>query len=198
MAGSSIRRSKRLRRNAPNGGGGLALGRWFGIPGYSVLGRGWCSGSCIRSGGWAWAVRRVGWVCHFTGDTDEGIQTDMLDNLPSDNFDSPPVVPPTRAQPDPMQDDSDSALGVEDVQLFPELKIRGSPKHLASPIKRFNACQKNAVRAIGLGDILDFQVEGIPKSMCRWLIKYIYITCYVYHTQFPSLILDMVITFFSQ
>nr|GLL24665.1 uncharacterized protein LOC109168150 [Ipomoea trifida]GLL24666.1 uncharacterized protein LOC109168150 [Ipomoea trifida] len=115
MAGSSIRRSKRLRRNAPNGGG---------------------------------------------GDTDEGIQTDMLDNLPSDNFDSPLVVSPTRAQPDPMQDDFDSGLGVEDVQLFPELKIRGSPKHLASPIKRFNACQKNVVRAIGLGDILDFQVEA--------------------------------------
>nr|GMC70729.1 uncharacterized protein LOC109174777 [Ipomoea batatas]GME03276.1 uncharacterized protein LOC109174777 [Ipomoea batatas] len=78
---------------------------------------------------------------------------------------------PTRAQPDPMQDDSDSGLGGEDVQLFPELKIRGSPKHLASPIKHFNACQKNVVRALGLGDILDFQVEGIPKSMCRWLIS---------------------------
>nr|GLL39556.1 uncharacterized protein LOC109168900 [Ipomoea trifida] len=95
----------------------------------------------------------------------------MLDNPPSDNFESLPVVLPTRAQPDPMQDDSDSGLGGEDVQLFPELKIRGSPKHLASPIKHFNACQKNAVRALGLGDILDFQVEGIPKSMCRWLIS---------------------------
>nr|GME03274.1 uncharacterized protein LOC109191529 [Ipomoea batatas] len=51
------------------------------------------------------------------------------------------------------------------------MKIRGSPKHLASPIKHFNACQKNVVRALGLGDILDFQVEGIPKSMCRWLIS---------------------------
>nr|GMD39206.1 uncharacterized protein LOC109191529 [Ipomoea batatas] len=78
---------------------------------------------------------------------------------------------PTSVQPDPVQDDSDSGLGGEDVQLFPELKIRGSPKHLAWPIKRFNACQKNAVRALGLGDMLDFQVEGIPKSMCRWLIS---------------------------
>ncbi|XP_031114068.1 uncharacterized protein LOC116017598 [Ipomoea triloba] len=126
MAGSSTRRSKRLRRNASNGVG---------------------------------------------GDTDEGIQANMLDNPPSDNLESPPVVLPTTVQPDPVQDDSDSGLGGEDVQLFPELKIRGSPKHLAWPIKRFNACQKNAVRALGLGDMLDFQVEGIPKSMCRWLIS---------------------------
>nr|GMD22399.1 beta-D-glucosyl crocetin beta-1,6-glucosyltransferase-like [Ipomoea batatas] len=104
----------------------------------------------------------LGYKCvrSLYGDTDEGIQTDMLDNPPSDNFESPPVVLPTRAQPDPMQDDSDGGLGGEDVQLFPELKIRGNPKHLASPIKHFNACQKNVVLALGLGDILDFQVEG--------------------------------------
>nr|GMD14643.1 DEAD-box ATP-dependent RNA helicase 37-like [Ipomoea batatas] len=38
MAGSSIRRSKPLRRNVSNVVGGLALGRWFGIRCYSVLG----------------------------------------------------------------------------------------------------------------------------------------------------------------
>nr|GLL37187.1 uncharacterized protein LOC109181375 isoform X1 [Ipomoea trifida] len=38
MAGSSISRSKRLRRVVTNGVEGLALGRWFGDPGYSVLG----------------------------------------------------------------------------------------------------------------------------------------------------------------
>nr|GMD29163.1 beta-D-glucosyl crocetin beta-1,6-glucosyltransferase-like [Ipomoea batatas] len=130
MAGSSIRRSKRLRRNASNG---------------------------------------------VEGDTDEGIQTDMLDNPPSDNFESPPVVLPTRAQPDPMQDDSDGGLGGEDVQLFPELKIRGNPKHLASPIKHFNACQKNVVLALGLGDILDFQVEAptllVPVTISAYRLK---------------------------
>nr|GMC97359.1 beta-D-glucosyl crocetin beta-1,6-glucosyltransferase-like [Ipomoea batatas] len=186
MAGSSTRRSKRLRRNASNGVGGFAL--FHGVVVVSCLG---CDFGVLFVGLfrlWSWCpvwdriafmssrlkLNREGFsACAFygTGDTDEGIQTNMLDNLPSDNLESPPAVLPTTVQPDPEQDDSDSGLGGEDVQLFPELKIRGSPKHLAWPIKRFNACQKNAVRALGLGDMLDFQVEGIPKSMCRWLIS---------------------------
>nr|GMC67032.1 uncharacterized protein LOC109155335 [Ipomoea batatas]GMD53310.1 uncharacterized protein LOC109155335 [Ipomoea batatas] len=180
MAGSSIRRSKRLRRNAPNGGGGgLALiGAVVWYSRFLCFGAGmvfrfvysfrWLGVGCPTGG-----VGYRGWVCvvHVLGDTDEVIQTNMLDNPPADNLESPPAVLPTTIQPDPVQDDSDSGLGGEDVQLFPELKIRGSPKHLAWPIKRFNACQKNAVRALGLGDMLDFQVEGIPKSMCRWLIS---------------------------
>nr|GMD57083.1 hypothetical protein Iba_chr11eCG9340 [Ipomoea batatas] len=48
MAGSSIRRSKRLRRNASNGVGALEVTLFWG--------GGWCSGWCIRSGSWVWGA----------------------------------------------------------------------------------------------------------------------------------------------
>nr|GMD67308.1 beta-D-glucosyl crocetin beta-1,6-glucosyltransferase-like [Ipomoea batatas] len=139
MAGSSTRRSKRLRRNASNGVGVVV----------SCLGcdRGVLFVGLFRLWSWCPVWDRIAFMSR---DTDEGIQTNMLDNPPSDNLESPPAVLPTSVQPNPVQDDYDSGLGGEDVQLFPELKIRGSPKHLAWPIKRFNACQKNAVRALGL------------------------------------------------
>nr|GMD48511.1 hypothetical protein Iba_chr10fCG7040 [Ipomoea batatas] len=130
MAGSSIRRSKRLRRNAPNGGGGgLALiGAVVWYSRFLCFGAGmvfrfvysfrWLGVGCPTGG-----VGYRGWVCvvHVLGDTDEVIQTNMLDNPPSDNLESPPAVLPTTIQPDPVQDDSDSGLGGEDV---PEHQMR--------------------------------------------------------------------------
>ncbi|XP_031107103.1 uncharacterized protein LOC116011826 [Ipomoea triloba] len=105
------------------------------------------------------------------GNIDQGNQNGMVDSPSSDDFVTPPVVLPPRAQLDPPLDDSNDGLGGEEVDLFPPLKIRGKHKYLVSPIKRFNACQKRAVPEIGLGDILDLQVDDIPKFMGRWVLS---------------------------
>nr|GMC60343.1 hypothetical protein Iba_chr02bCG9930 [Ipomoea batatas]GMC98418.1 hypothetical protein Iba_chr05dCG16340 [Ipomoea batatas] len=117
MAGSSIRRSKRLRRNASNGVGGLALGRWFGIPGYSVLGRGVVFrlvysfrglGVGCPTGG----VGYRGWVCvvHVLGNNVEVDQNMMVERPFPDDFVSPSVVLPPRVQADPPLDNSNHGL----------------------------------------------------------------------------------------
>nr|GMD40862.1 uncharacterized protein LOC109168150 [Ipomoea batatas] len=62
------------------------------------------------------------------GNTDEGNQNGMVDSPSSDDFVSPPVVLPPCAQPNSPVDDSDDGLGREDVDLYPSMKIRGSPK----------------------------------------------------------------------
>nr|GLL41992.1 beta-D-glucosyl crocetin beta-1,6-glucosyltransferase-like [Ipomoea trifida] len=92
---------------------------------------------------------------------DEGNQNVMVDSLSSNDFVSPPIVLAPRAQPDPPLDDSDDGLAVEEVGLFHPMKIRGNPKHLVSPIKRFNACQKRVVYEIELGDILHLQTSVV-------------------------------------
>nr|GME19885.1 uncharacterized protein LOC109168150 [Ipomoea batatas] len=51
------------------------------------------------------------------------------------------------------------------------MKIHARPKQLVAPMKRFNACQKRAVRGIELGNILHLQVEDIPKRMCRRFLR---------------------------
>nr|GLL33765.1 uncharacterized protein LOC109177111 [Ipomoea trifida] len=73
-------------------------------------------------------------------DTDGGIQTNMLDNPPSDNLESPPVVLPTRVQPDPVQDDSDE----EDVHY-----TLGLPRGSVVITKRRN----DDVRSLLEGDV---------------------------------------------
>nr|GMC95550.1 beta-D-glucosyl crocetin beta-1,6-glucosyltransferase-like [Ipomoea batatas] len=81
---------------------------------------------------------------------DEVNQNVMVDSPSSDDFVSLPVVLPPHAQTNPPLDDVDNGLAGEEVELFSSLKICGSPKRLVSPMKRFNACQKRAVREIGL------------------------------------------------
>nr|GMD47645.1 peptidyl-prolyl cis-trans isomerase [Ipomoea batatas] len=68
MTGSSIRRSKRLRTVVTNGVEGLALGQWFGVPGYSVLG--------------LWVVFRLAYSVRGLGATEKRRSGFIVDSRP--------------------------------------------------------------------------------------------------------------------
>ncbi|XP_019150248.1 PREDICTED: uncharacterized protein LOC109147042 [Ipomoea nil] len=87
---------------------------------------------------------------------------------------SPPLPPVVMSNPDQVQPPLDGVrggAGGDAVVVFPSLNTRASPKHLVSQIKQFSACQRKAVVQIGLGELLNLEVDDFPKKLGRsWVM----------------------------
>nr|GMC82096.1 uncharacterized protein LOC109155335 [Ipomoea batatas] len=51
------------------------------------------------------------------------------------------------------------------------LKIRALPKILTTAVEQLNPAQRQAVKDIGLGSLLDLQITNFPRQMGLWLVE---------------------------
>nr|GMC92251.1 uncharacterized protein LOC109193148 isoform X2 [Ipomoea batatas] len=88
-----------------------------------------------------------------------------------DDFVSPPLVGLGTMQEGPELNAPDGVKGGEDESRFPKVKTRSPAVVLVDALKDLSCQQKDDIRDMGFGSLLEFNVGDSPPCLVHWLLS---------------------------
>lgn len=92
---------------------------------------------------------------------------------PDSDFDNPPVVG-KRLRADAKEAIINAETGQREklhISAYPMLTARGSPACLYNAISSLNDVQREAVRTMGFGPILELKINELPSRLAYWVVE---------------------------